>query len=313
MSALLLGSIVNSLAQPDPNNKNPKRLLSFNADLSTGFGVMDNNHYGQNGTYFHSMLKSQTVLKGIPLNCSWGFVKTQNRSGRLDPFTIGFSRLSLDNFMLKSALEQTVNSEDLKNSQFTELATKLADYNYLEKVSNATVRYRQLSVDSVEVFDAARILELDSLKSIIDDFEKTRSEFQKLRFVQKTINDSLNLLEGKVRDSLSINKEKIPLDTIGSKRLSKLQTIEQQCKIKGLEYTRLQKVMSGFDNISIGYNVLNQSALSVYSYPFAGLTFDYQHKNFCNYSVPKVAIFTSEANTGNPALVAVSIIDRITT
>jgi len=258
-------------------NKNCK-TVSFHGDVTGGYGTLYNNKFGNSGSYLFGKVNSVINYKGVPFTTSCGYTSASNGISKFGPFSVKFSRINLDKFIQDELSQTDLRQGANAKQKFQELAQKLADYEYLERVSNANIKYREICKDTSTYNSDAHSMVKDSLRIIIDEYEEMQWEFRKLRSSKLGVVDSIASKE--IRNS-NISNSADSITSVDSMVLyaNKRSNLEKfVSNTDTIKYSKFQHIWSKFEKISIGYDVLDQSIITMSSYSYAGFTIDYKLK-----------------------------------
>jgi len=247
-------------------------LFSINGNLKFGGGYLSNNQYGENGFYSTISFQPQIAIRGVPVDLSWNVVKPPHGMLQFGHFNIGFSKSNFQNFLENQKLESLdiANVDSLWNLE--EVQAKLSEMDYLQMVSESNKEFIRLQKDSLlgktSAIDAIR---MDSLRQVVAEYDKLNKRFHELKTLNKT--KSLKVADSTQIDLTSSQKKIENTKGVAKSISDSLKTIDS---INTL--THIQRVFMRFEKISLGYDVLDYSRLSVVGYPYIGGAVDYNYK-----------------------------------
>ena len=258
----------NHIAHYDP--------IQISGTVRVAGGYLLNNEYGQDGYYGSIFFQPQIVLLGIPVNLSWGLIQPSVGPVQLGRFNFSFSRDAFRRYLNDYRKENTSLFDNDSLREFNSKKMQLSDMNYLQKVSGANVEYHKLINDSLSGnLSAIDLIKMDSLRAIVSEYESLNDRYHELK--NTNVNGYNNNFEA--------NSNKLKSDTLVNNRNFKNYKGEAKSISDSLDrvsqnpdLSRIQNIFMRFDKISVGYDVLNHSKLSVMGYPFFGGGIDYNYK-----------------------------------
>jgi len=285
----------------DPENMIGKKpihiddLFSINGNLRLGGGYLSNNQYGENGYYTTISFQPQIAIKGVPIDLSWNVVKPPQGALQFGHFNIGFSKQNFQRFLEDQKANSFVNANVDSLMNFEEVKAKLSEMDYLQTVSESSKEYKILQKDSLSgAFSATNEIRMDSLRQVVSEYETLNRRFHELKVLGN---------QGSVKN---LGKDSTQMEISGTQRKIKNDKGEAKAisdSLKMLEdinhLTKLQQTFMRFDKISLGYDVLDFSKLSVVGYPYIGGAADYSYRGvITGFAVGKHVPYYSSINGG---------------
>ncbi len=289
----------------DPENNTSKRrihigeLFNIDGSLSLAGGYLSDNQYGGSGFFTSVFFQPQIAVKGIPVDLTWNIIQPPHGPLQFGRFNLGFSKKNFEEFLKNQAADSLLHIDADSLLNYQEVHSKLSDFQYLKSVSESSREYRKLQADSLsgkEVFPDE--IRMDSLRKVIAEYNALNTRFHQLKSANSS-SLSGDLKKDSLQNTLRSEELKFSNSKGEAKSISdSLQKLEEWNNLSGIG-----KFLMRFDKISIGYDVLDYSRLSVIGYPYSGGALDYSYKGIITgFAVGKHAPYYSSTLFGGSGI-----------
>lgn len=259
----------------DPENKFEKKsidlphLLDMSGSIQVLGGYISNNGYGEDGFCSSFLFQPRLTLSGVPINVTWNIVKAPYGPLQFGRFNLSFSKGEFLHYLESAQLDSLTHLSNDSLEEYNDVKSQLSDREYLKKVSDSNIQYTQLRNDSVTgKLDANDAMRMDSLREVVSKYEILNRRFHELKFVGSSLKEINN-------QTISESSAK-KIDNIKGEGKAISDSLKAIPDLSNLN--KAQKIFMRFDDIILGYGVLNHSQLSVMGYPFTGAGLNYNYK-----------------------------------
>lgn len=249
-------------------------MIDLSGYLKISGGYMTNNEFGEDGYCSSVLFQPRLALSGIPVCLSWNIIQAPGGPLQFGRFSLGFTKEGFKNYLNEKKVKSQPSFQNDSLQEYQSVSSQLSDMSYLQDVSNSNIEYRQLKNDSLSGNTSAMDeMKMDSLRTVLGEYESLNRRFHELKSIGTNYNPNL---QGALTDLYSDSnggQEKIKNVKGEAKAISDSM---DAAELTGLSKT--QKFLMRFEKISVGYDVLSHSKLSVISYPYTGAGTDYSYK-----------------------------------